>query len=111
MYVVPSSSSACRNSSAPSRVAGRDPTTPSSCSTRKMPLRRATRVTNNARFTRSSLAPTGAGHAPSGRRLVSRGLDALPRQEAVHGFLVDTQHAADAHGIEPAVVDQAPNRL
>jgi len=35
----------------------------------------------------------------------------LPREKAVDSFAVDAQHTADAHCIEPAVVNQAPNRL
>jgi hypothetical protein len=43
--------------------------------------------------------------------LETRGLHALTREEAVDCFAVHTQNAADADGIEPAVVDEAPNRL
>jgi hypothetical protein len=43
--------------------------------------------------------------------LETRGLDALAREKAVDGFAVNAQHAADAHGVEPPVVNQAPNRL
>jgi hypothetical protein len=35
----------------------------------------------------------------------------LAREEAVHGFTMDAQDAPDAHGVEPSVVDQPPNRL
>src|SRR5690242_21356507 len=110
MKVVPSSSSACRNSRAPSRVAGRRPTTPSSRRTRSRPLRRAMRVTVSARRVRSSLAPTGANHF---RRLVrqTRRLDPLTREEALDGVLVDAEDAAHADGVEPAVVDQAADGL
>src|SRR4051812_12379927 len=48
MYVVPSSSSAWRKPCAASRVASRWPTTPISASTRRRPVRRATRVTVKA---------------------------------------------------------------
>jgi hypothetical protein len=58
MYVVPSRSSASRKLRAPSRVAGRSPTTPISRSTRSRPLRRAIRVTSSARFARCVRAPT-----------------------------------------------------
>src|SRR5436305_12777198 len=67
MYVVPSPSSASRKLCAPSRVAGRSPTTPISRSTRSRPLRRATRVTSSARFARCVRAPTGRIMS-SGRR-------------------------------------------
>jgi hypothetical protein len=43
--------------------------------------------------------------------LETRGLHALTREKAVDRFTVHTQHASDADGIEPTVVDQAPNRL
>src|SRR5688500_17798491 len=59
MYVVPSSSSARRNSTAPSRVAGLSPTTPISASTRRRPDRLATRVTSTARLQRRVRAPIG----------------------------------------------------
>src|SRR5439155_309866 len=48
MYVVPSSSRACRTSCAPSAVAGLFPQTPSSPRTRSRPLRCATRPTYKA---------------------------------------------------------------
>src|SRR5256714_8698159 len=67
MYVVPRRSSARRKLRAPSRVAGRSPTTPTSRSTRSRPLRRATRVTSSARFARCVRAPTGRIMS-SGRR-------------------------------------------
>jgi len=41
--------------------------------------------------------------------LETRGLYALPREEAVDCIAVHTQHPAHAHGIEPPVVNQAPN--
>ena len=41
----------------------------------------------------------------------TRRLHALPREETVNRFPVHTQHASDADGVEPAVVDQAANRL
>src|SRR5215204_4996884 len=59
MYVVPSSSSAPRNSTAPWRVAGLSPTTPISASTRTRPDRLATRVTSSARLQRRVRAPMG----------------------------------------------------
>ena len=43
--------------------------------------------------------------------LETRRLDALPREKAVDSFTMDAQHAADADGIEPPVVDQAANRF
>jgi hypothetical protein len=43
--------------------------------------------------------------------LETRGLHALPRQKAVDRFAMDAQDAADAHCIEPTVVDQPPDRL
>jgi hypothetical protein len=43
--------------------------------------------------------------------LKTRRLDALPREEAVDCLAVDTQHASDSYRVEPAVMDQAPNRL
>jgi hypothetical protein len=35
----------------------------------------------------------------------------LHREETVDGFAVHTKDTADAHRIEPPVVDQPPNRL
>jgi hypothetical protein len=35
----------------------------------------------------------------------------LPREKAVDRLAVDAQHAPDANGVEPAVVDQASNRF
>ena len=43
--------------------------------------------------------------------LETRGLHALPGQKLVDGFAVNAEHPADAHGVEPPVMDQAPNRL
>jgi hypothetical protein len=43
--------------------------------------------------------------------LETRGLHALTREEAINCFPVNPKDAADAHGIEPAVVNQAPDRL
>lgn len=43
--------------------------------------------------------------------LETRGLHALAREKAVDRFAVDAEDAPNAHGVEPAVVDQAPNRL
>jgi hypothetical protein len=51
-YVVPSSSSVQRKRTAPSRVAGRSPMTPSSRSTQGSRPRLATRMTSSARFVR-----------------------------------------------------------
>ena len=39
------------------------------------------------------------------------GLDALPLDEARKSLSLDPQHAPDADGVEPAFVDQAPDRL
>jgi hypothetical protein len=38
-------------------------------------------------------------------------LDALAGEKTVYRMLVDAKHTTDAHGIEPALVDQAPNGL
>ena len=38
-------------------------------------------------------------------------LDALPGDEAREGAPVDPQYAPDADGLEPTVVDQAPDRF
>jgi hypothetical protein len=35
----------------------------------------------------------------------------LPREEAVDGFAVNAQDASNADSVEPAVMDQPPNRL
>jgi hypothetical protein len=43
--------------------------------------------------------------------LETRRLHALAREEAVDCVTVHTQHASDADGVEPTVVDQAANRL
>jgi len=43
--------------------------------------------------------------------LETRGLHALSREKAVNGFAVHTQHTPHADGIEPPVVNQAPDRL
>jgi phage gp46-like protein len=43
--------------------------------------------------------------------LETRWLHALPREKAVDRVPMNAQHAADADRIEPAVVDQAPDRL
>src|SRR5438067_2159290 len=110
MYVVPSSSSARRNSSAPSRVAGRFPQTPSSRNTRNSPPRRATRPTYSARLRRSVRGPIRARMSRA-LGLETRRLDALACEKAIDSFAVHTQHPPDADGVEPPVVDQAPNRL
>src|SRR5207249_1133917 len=52
-------------SRAPSRVAGRCPTTPISWRTRSRPPRRATRPTWSARFVRWNLAPTARSCQPT----------------------------------------------
>jgi hypothetical protein len=39
------------------------------------------------------------------------GLDALAGEETVHRVPMDTQDSTDAHGVEPALVDQASNGL
>ena len=51
--------------------------------------------------------PARAGQAP----LAAGRLDSLPRQEAVDGLPVHTKDAADANGVQTAVVDQPPDRL
>jgi hypothetical protein len=43
--------------------------------------------------------------------LETRWLHALPREKAVDRFAMDAQDAADAHRIEPTVVDQPPDGL
>ena len=43
--------------------------------------------------------------------LETRRLDTLAREKTVDGFAVNTQHTADADRVEPAVVDQAPDRF
>jgi hypothetical protein len=43
--------------------------------------------------------------------LETRRLDALPCQEVIDRFAVDTQHATDSDGVEASVVNQAPNRF
>jgi hypothetical protein len=35
----------------------------------------------------------------------------LAGEKTVHGVLVDAKNATDAHGVEPALVNQAPNGL
>src|SRR3954447_20910631 len=110
MYVVPSSSSARRNSLAPSRVAGRLPQTPISRRTRSSPPRRATRPTWTARFSRSARAPMTTRISPVSV-LETRRLHALPRQKGVDRSAMDSQHTSNSHCIETAVVDQSPNRL
>src|SRR3954447_11470151 len=110
MYVVPSSSSARRNSLAPSRVAGRLPQTPISRRTRSSPLRRATRPTWTARFSRSARAPITT-RISRVSVLETRRLDALPRQKRIDRCTMNAEHATDSYGIETTVVDQASNRF
>jgi len=43
--------------------------------------------------------------------LETRGLYALTREKAVDGLAMHAKHATDTHGVEPAVVDQASDRL
>jgi hypothetical protein len=43
--------------------------------------------------------------------LETRGLHALPREEAVDCLAVHAKDATDADGVEPSVVDQPPDRL
>jgi hypothetical protein len=43
--------------------------------------------------------------------LETRGLHALPREKAVDSGSMNAQHPADTDGVEPAVVDQSPDRL
>jgi hypothetical protein len=45
------------------------------------------------------------------RLLETRGLHALTREKPVDRFAMNAQHAADAHGVEPTVVNQTPDRL
>src|SRR6266536_2737376 len=110
MYVVPSSSSAPRNSRAPSRVAGLAPQTPSSRKTRSKPVRLATRPTYSARLTRSVLTPIRA-RISRALRLKTRRLHALAREKGVNCLAVDPQDPPDSYGVEPSVVDQAADRL
>jgi hypothetical protein len=46
---------------------------------------------------------------PSG--LETRGLHALAREKAIDGLAMYAKHAAHAHGVEAAVVNQSPDRL
>jgi hypothetical protein len=43
--------------------------------------------------------------------LETRGLHALPGKKLIDGFAVHAEHPSDAHGVEPPVMNQAPNRL
>jgi hypothetical protein len=43
--------------------------------------------------------------------LETRRLQALPREKAVDRFAVNSQDASHTHGVEAAVVNQAPNRF
>lgn len=43
--------------------------------------------------------------------LETRGLHALAREKLIDRAAVNAQHAADAHGVEPAIVNQPPDRL
>jgi hypothetical protein len=43
--------------------------------------------------------------------LETRGLYALARKEAIYGFPMDPEDPPDANGVEPAVVNQPPDRL
>jgi hypothetical protein len=63
-----------------------------------------------ARFARSAVQSPDKS-AAFVRLLETRRLHALAREKAVDRFAMNTQHAADAHGVEPSVVNQAPNRL
>jgi hypothetical protein len=47
--------------------------------------------------------------APLG--LETRGLHALAREKTIDSLAMNTQHTADTHGVETAVVDEAPDRL
>jgi hypothetical protein len=42
---------------------------------------------------------------------VARRLDALPRKEAIDGLTMHAQDAPDSDRIEPAVVNETPDRL
>src|SRR5688572_32313146 len=101
MYVVPSSSSARRNSTAPSQVAGLSPATPISASTRRSPDRLATRVTSNARLQRRV-------------RALMRGcfLSRLPQKPADGGFeLVLRDRALELRLDPPVPTDEKHPRL
>jgi hypothetical protein len=41
----------------------------------------------------------------------TRRLDALAREESLDGVLLDPEDAADAHRVEPTIVDQTADRL
>jgi len=43
--------------------------------------------------------------------LETRRLDALAREEAIYRFPMDPEHSPDANRVEPAVVNQPPDRL
>jgi len=43
--------------------------------------------------------------------LETRGLHALAREKAIDSLAMNAQHTADTHGVETAVVDEAPDRL
>jgi hypothetical protein len=43
--------------------------------------------------------------------LETRGLHALTREKAIDSLAMNAQHTADTHGVETAVVDEAPDRL
>ena len=43
--------------------------------------------------------------------LETRRLHALAREKPIDRVAVDAQHTSDAHGVEPAVVNQPPDRL
>jgi hypothetical protein len=43
--------------------------------------------------------------------LETRWLHALPGEKAIDRAPMNAEDAADTHGVEPAVVDQAPDRL
>ena len=42
---------------------------------------------------------------------LTRGLHTLAREEAVDGLTVNAKHASNPYRVEPAVVDQASDRL
>src|SRR3954463_11381215 len=111
MYVVPSSSSACLNACAPSRVAGREPTTPISPNVRKRLPRRATRATWTARRSRAVRAPIRVACYPRVAGLCHElGLDRRPQLSRGHRALelrLDATVAADEE--HPRLALQPPS--
>src|SRR5436309_13054106 len=56
-------------------------------------------------------ARAGQLQLSAGSGLETRGLHALTREKAADGFAMHAKDAPDAHSVEPAVVDQAADRL